>query len=93
VTAPRPTWTTISAATTQKYFNVACIEGVGFKASNGSSSGKVRWRLFLTLDDREVPQPALPTPASSTTKLITDQTTSDPVGRLPTSSSAGQLLV
>ena len=78
--------------TTQKYFNVACIEGVGRNASSGSSSGSSwlssRWPRWMAKYHARAPMPA-----SRTTKLINDQTTIEPDGRLSISASDGQLLV
>ncbi len=73
------------------YFATALIDGVSSMSSSGSrpgagSSGSSRSLASLN-------HTRAPTPAISSTRLITDHITFAAVGRLPTSSSGGQLLV
>src|SRR5688500_5052639 len=89
---PKPTCTTISAATTQKYFSVAFIDGVIFKFTSGFLSGIVcssspLWRSTAMY------HASTATPAISSTTLTIDHSMTCDDGRLSISDSDGQLLL
>src|SRR4051794_7643946 len=82
----------MSAATTQKYLSVARIDGVGESASSGSSAGRA-WSPSSRPLAAAKYQASAPMPASRSTKLTTDETTTSPPGWLSMRLSDGQLLV
>jgi len=82
----------INATTTQKYFSVARMEGVGCSPSNGSFSGR-SWGCSSLPFSAALYHASAPMPASSNTKLTTDHRTLEPVGVLATSGSGGQFWV
>ncbi len=67
-------------ATTKKYLTVAFCDGVGFNPSRGSVRGISPGRSFSGSLWEPKYQTIPPTPASSSTKLMTLQTTVAPVG-------------
>src|SRR3954471_17744696 len=81
----------MSAATTQKYFTVACCDGVAAQRPKGSISGVSRSSSSLR---RAAYHHAIAEmPASNMMMLTPVQTTVSPLGRLATNGSYGQLLV
>ncbi len=91
MTAPSSACTPKTATTTATYLPTARIEGVTGVISQGSLMGTVTAGSSLRL--KEYHQTIPPTTASSSATLMTDHMMLAPVGRLPTSVSAGQLLV
>src|SRR6188508_172252 len=81
----------MSAVTTQKYLSVAFCDGVERAPNNGSAAGGDGSLVSGFFDACQ--KVSAPIPASSARMLTPLQTTESLVGRLPTSSSCGQLLV
>src|SRR5688572_29585264 len=89
---PRPTCTTISAATTQKYFSVARIDGVSLSERSGLLLG-TSWCSSGRPRSTAMNHASTPIPASSSTTLTIDHITTGDDGVLPISGSCGQLLL
>ena len=81
----------MSAAATKKNLKVARCDGVVFSPVSGSVLGTSPCSVGRVCEPKYQTMP--PTPASSSTKLMTLQTTEPPVTLFPTRGSCGQFCV